>query len=539
LLAAAASAGPVKFHRDIQATTQAPAGWNEPSGIAGVDGRLYVAAQNAEIQPGVPGNPDVTIADSSNGVSWQEDTPYYSYMQSKNDGTFGDVTMSSDAAGTVFIGHINGNLEADIEYTSDDGLTWQSANGVANLQAANGASTSPQLVDRPWIAAYSPDANPLDGTVYMEYHDFTTSTVYIVTCSMVAGTLACGAPVPVSNAQTACDSIPGGVAVSPPGSAHPGRVYTVWSTADPQTNAASGCNVTQLAPFYALYVAWSDTPGVPGSWHQAPVYIGPHGSSQDCPGTAPVDGVSTNTCADVSEVFTPIAIDQAGNAYVAFVDYISTLDKHYDVWLERSTDGGTTWDGSTTGAGKPVLVSNAGGTHFIPNLTAGSAGRVAVVYYTTNYADRPYQSGDTCPSTVPPETSCQGKAQPEPPSTAWVLDVAQSLNANGTNPSFAQYQASDPATVVHYGDICNLGIYCDGSSKGNRSLFENNTVFPEANGYLVAGWTDQRLDPAGQAGAASEGAQSQQESYDEIFATCQVSGFSLFAHPPGPDTCGG
>jgi len=52
--------------------------------------------------------------------------------------------------------------------------------------------------------------------------------------------LACGAPVPVSNAQTACDSIPGGVAVSPAGSAHPGRVYAVWSTADPQTNAASG-----------------------------------------------------------------------------------------------------------------------------------------------------------------------------------------------------------------------------------------------------------------------------------------------------------
>jgi hypothetical protein len=314
-------------------------------------------------------------------------------------------------------------------------------------------------------------------------------------------------------------------------------VYAVWSTADPQTNATSGCNYTQLAPFYAFYVAWSDTPTVPGSWHQAPVYIGPHGSSQNCPGTSPVEGVSTNTCADVSEVFTPIAIDQAGNAYVSFVDYISTIDKHYDVYLARSTDGGTTWDGSTDGSGRPLTVA-AGGTHFIPNLVAGSAGRVAVIYYSTGYSDSPYMAGDTCPSTLPPETSCQGKAQPEPPSTAWVTDVSESFDVTASKPKFTQYQVSDPGAVVHYGDICNLGIYCDGSSSGNRSLFENNTVFTDKNGYLVSGWGDQRLDPTAQFDAGQSNAQSLQEAYDEIFSTCQTSGQSLFANPPGPPTCG-
>jgi hypothetical protein len=534
VLPTSAAASP--FRSNSQATTQSPAGWNEPSGIAGADGRLYLAAQNPEIS-GNPGSPDVTIADSTDGVNWLQDTGYYSYMASKTDGTLGDVSMTADRAGTVFITHINGNLEADVEYSRDDGQTWQSANAVANLQAPTGASNSPQLVDRPWIAAYSPDTNPLDTTVYMEYHDFTTSAVYIVACSMATGSLTCGAPVPVSNPQTACNSIPGGLAVSPAGSAHPGRVYAVWTTADPQTNALSGCNYTQLAPFYALYISNSDTPAVAGSWHQAPVYIGPTGSGQNCPGTAPVEGVSTNTCADMSEVFTPVAVDRAGNAYVAFVDYISTLDKHYDVWLERSTDGGTTWDGSATGAGKPVLVSNAGGTHFIPNLVAGSLGRVAVIFYATSYADRPYMAGDTCPATVPPETSCQGKAQPEPSSTAWVTDVSESLNATAASPKFTQYQVSDPRVVVHYGDVCNLGIYCDGSSTGNRSLFENNAVYTDQNGYVVAGWGDQRLDPNAQADAASSNAQSQQEAYDEIFSTCQVSGQSLLANPPGPPTC--
>ena len=112
-LPATAAAGP--FHADVQATTQAPAGWNEPSAIAGADGRLYIAAQSATISPGTP-PPDVTIAYSTNGVNWSEDAPYYAYVSSKNDGTFGDVTMTADRAGTVFVGHINGNLEADIEY---------------------------------------------------------------------------------------------------------------------------------------------------------------------------------------------------------------------------------------------------------------------------------------------------------------------------------------------------------------------------------------------------------------------------------------
>lgn len=533
-----ATAGTARvFSAARQATKQSPAGWNEPSGIAGGDGRLYVAAQNPEIS-GNPGSPDVTIADSSNGVKWLEDKGYYSYMKKKTDGTLGDVTMTADRAGTVFVGHINGNVEADIEYSRNDGKTWQSANGVANLQSPGGGSNSPQLVDRPWIAAYSPDKNFRHTTVYMEYHDFTTSAVYVIGCSMSTGKLVCAAPTVVSNKETGCNSIPGGVAVSPPGSKHPGRVYAVWSTADPQTNVLSGCNYTQLAPFYRLYVAWSDDPTTPGSWHQAPVYIGPTGKSQNCPGTAAVEGVSTNTCADASELFTPIAVDRRGNVYVAFVDYISTLDKHYDMYLARSTDGGRIWDGSKSGHGRPLTVA-AGGTHFMPNLVAGSAGRVAVIYYATRYSDHPYTAKDKCPTTVPPETSCQGKAKPEPPSTKWFTVVAVTLNATAKKPTFKHYRVSGRGVVVHYGDICNLGIYCDGSSKGNRSLFENNTVFTDKHGYLVAAWGDQRRDPHGASDARKSNAQSRQEKYDEIFVACQSGGQSLFAHPLGLPTCGG
>lgn len=531
---------PLAFNGNSQATSQTPAGWNEPSGITGSDGQFYIAAQNPNVAIGTA---DTTLVQSSDGVTWHTNNAYYNYLNGRGEGQTGDVTMAADRAGTVFVGHLTRALQADIDYTRDDGKTWSTANDVVTLPSPGAASNSPFLVDRPWIGAYSPDTNYKHTLVYLEYHDFVTSAVYIVTCSMSSGSLQCGVPIPVSNPQTGCNSIPGGVAVSPPGSAHPGRVYAVWTTADPQTNLTSGCNYTQLAPFYQLYVAWSDTPTDPSSWHQVPVYIGPHGSSENCPGTSPVQGASTNTCADMSELFTPVAVDGAGNVYVGFVDYIDTIDKHYDVYLERSTDGGHTWDGKSDGSGRPIMVSNAGGTHYTPNIVAGSAGRVALVYYTTDYAARPFENGDSCPPPgVPPETSCQGKTRPEPPSTPWVLSISESINATAAEPAFTQVQASDAGTVVHYGDICNLGIYCDGSSNGNRSLFENNTLFTDPSGDLLAAWGDQRLDPKGQQDAGYQPTgptdmntpQSLQLAYEQIFATHQRSGPSLFASGTAP-----
>jgi len=36
-----------------------------------------------------------------------------------------------------------------------------------------------------------------------------------------------------------------------------------------------------------------------------------------------------------------VAVDQAGNVYIGFIDYIDTLSKRYNVYIERSLDGGT------------------------------------------------------------------------------------------------------------------------------------------------------------------------------------------------------
>jgi LPXTG-motif cell wall-anchored protein len=208
------------------------------------------------------------------------------------------------------------------------------------------------------------------------------------------------------------------------------------------------------------------------------------------------------------------------------------------MYLASSSDGGTTWDGKTDGSGAPALV-DGGGTHFVANLVAGDSGRVALIYYKTSYADTPFEAGATCPSGVPPQNPCQGKAKPEPPSAAWVLNVSETLDAQSAHPSFVTVTASDPGVVTHYGDICNLGIYCDGSTTGNRSMYENTTLFLDRNGYLVAAWTDQRADPHLEKDAgAGMNAQADQLAYDRIWSTCQVAGPSLYAHPAGPTECG-
>jgi hypothetical protein len=187
--AEAQPAGTLSFNGNSQATSQVPAGWDEPSGIAGSDGQLYLASQN----PNAPtGSPDTTLSQSSDGVNWQENTAYYNYLSSRSDGQTGDVTMAADRAGTIFVGRLTGELQADIDWTRDDGKTWQTANDVATLASPGAASNSPGLVDRPWIGVYSPDTNYKDTQVYLEYHDFVTSAIYIVTCSMATGALACG-----------------------------------------------------------------------------------------------------------------------------------------------------------------------------------------------------------------------------------------------------------------------------------------------------------------------------------------------------------
>jgi hypothetical protein len=91
--------------------------------------------------------------------------------------------------------------------------------------------------------------------------------------------------------------------------------------------------------------------------------------------------------------------------------------------------------------------------------------------------------------------------------------------------------------VVHYGDICNLGIYCDGSSTGNRSLWDATGIFTDLAGYVTFTWTDQRADTSGQYDAAQGDAQARQAQWDEVYTACQTGGTPLLKSATGPAAC--
>jgi len=129
-------------------------------------------------------------------------------------------------------------------------------------------------------------------------------------------------------------------------------------------------------------------------------------------------------------VFPSLAIDKAGNLYIAYSD-------SHNVFLTHSTDQAATWSA-------PVRVSNGSASKSAigPWVTAGDAGKVNITWW-----------GTTATS------NNDGAAQ-------WKVFFSQSLNALQAIPTFAQTTATG---VMHVGAICTNGTGC---ASGTRNLAE-------------------------------------------------------------------
>ncbi|MGH9774695.1 MAG: hypothetical protein ACRD50_07085 [Candidatus Acidiferrales bacterium] len=157
----------------------------------------------------------------------------------------------------------------------------------------------------------------------------------------------------------------------------------------------------------------------------------------------------------LAHVFPSIAVDPAGNLYIAFSDGVGSF-------LTSSTDGGEDWS-------TPVRV-NAGAnakTSVEPWVVTGDPGKVNVFFYGTS--DPNFNS-----------TSAQ-----------WRIYMAQSRNALASVPVFA-ITAATP--VMHKGAICNSGTAC---ANGTRNLLEYfyPDTYPDGNA-LAAYPDDLHVDPA-------------------------------------------
>jgi hypothetical protein len=331
-------------------------------------------------------------------------------------------------------------LQTHLAYSDDRGVTWT----VNNLAANN-----PSFVDRPWLAVDPSKVSATQDKVYISYHDFTVSQISVAASSDGGGTFGPSIDVltnnPAAEVETFCNSIPSGLEVDP----ETGEVYVQWITADPVQNA-QGCDLTQNQNFHQVWIAHSAGavgmgPATVTTWDVHQVFNGPDNTNTD-------------------EIFAALAVDdsgisgKSGNVYSVFPDNLSG-PQIYDIWFARSLDRGVSWS-------PPVKVNNDKGTHYFPWVAAGSTGRVDFIWLNS-----------------PDYTPTDAEQSP------WYVTFAQTTNGTSATPKFQQTSAS--SSVMHVGDICTHGIYCDLVLNGNRDLADSISIAIDRGGSAGLAWTDQ------------------------------------------------
>ncbi|MFL5950247.1 MAG: hypothetical protein ACJ74M_01445 [Gaiellaceae bacterium] len=317
-------------------------------------------------------------------------------------------------------------LQVHLAVSDDRGAHW-TENEVA--------AVNPSLVDRPWLAVYPSTTSAAGDHVYIAYHDFTASQIWIAS-SMNGGGVFVQTNVfannPNAEGQSFCNTVPSGLEVD----RGTGEVYVQWITADPVSNTTQGCNVSQAENFHQVWVAHASAAGLLWDAHQVAD-----------------TGPATNT----DEIFATLAVDTAGNVYSVFPDNIAAPD-HFDIWFSHSSNKAATWSA-------PVKVNSDKGTHYFPWITAGSSGRVDFIWL---------NSPDYTPS--------------DDEESPWYVTFAQTTNGTSATPKFNQTSAS--SSVMHVGGICTNGIFCS-LNDGNRDLADSISITIDRGGSAGLVWTDQ------------------------------------------------
>jgi hypothetical protein len=414
-------------------------GGGEPSDAIGPDGTIYVSAPGPGMQ--FYRSPD-------RGATW--------IRGGSPQNSSGDTTVNVDASGAVYQSNLNGGegisdtLQVDVFKSFDKGDTWPQK-GRSRIEDSN-STGQPALVDRQWTDAWIPPGKTTDqALVCMTYHDWGPSQMW-VTCSKDGGRnfeLPVDAITsPAAQAASFCNTIPGGLKIVPVGHLQ-GRIYIAWLAADP-ANPVTGCNLTQLAAFHSIWVAWSDDQGQ--TWTDQLVY-------------------DAGPLHDGSEIFADLTLDNKDNPYVAFA---MNIRNEFDIWVEASFDEGQTWNGKTDGTGAPYKVNANTGTHYFPAIAAGDPGQVDVAYLATPF--------------VTPTTP-HGKPQPAADADAdWYLFVGQSRNLLTGHPTWQNARLTP--TPMHHGDICTLGIFCSVVPGTNRNILDFIDVAASRSGKFFIAYTD-------------------------------------------------
>jgi len=323
-------------------------------------------------------------------------------------------------------------LQTHLAYSDDRGAHW-TINDVA--------AVNPSFIDRPWLAVYPSKVSANQDSVYIAYHDFSASQIWVASSHNGGQTFLqtnVFANDPNAEVQSFCNTVPSDIEVDP----ETGEIYVQWITADPLANTTEGCNITQLEDFHQVWVAHSANGGLTWDAHQ--VFDG---------------GSTTNT----DEIFATLAVDDSGmpgasgNVYSVFPDNLRGPDV-FDIWFSHSSNKGAIWS-------PPARVNSDKGTHYFPWIAAGSTGRVDFIWLSS-------------PDYTPSDTE----------QSPWYTTFAQTTNGTAATPKFNQTSAS--SSVMHVGGICTNGIFCT-VNDGNRDLADSISIAIDRGGSAALAWTDQ------------------------------------------------
>src|SRR5438477_4226385 len=126
-------------------------------------------------------------------------------------------------------------LQTHLAYSDDRGANWT----INNVAAVN-----PSFIDRPWLAVYPSKTSANLDAVYISYHDFSASQIWVAGSTNGGQTFVqtnVFANDPNAEIQSFCNTVPSDIEVDP----ETGEVYVQWITADPVANTTQGCNITQ------------------------------------------------------------------------------------------------------------------------------------------------------------------------------------------------------------------------------------------------------------------------------------------------------
>lgn len=333
----------------------------------------------------------------------------------------------------VFIADLEAGTAVDVCQSSDLGNTWfpafapfvGSCTSSFNLNGQAGPED-----DRPWLATYGPTASYPHRDLYLAYHDFAAG-IPLIYVSQDGGPFE-PLPSPVSADPNFAADVTQGTLFAKPAIGKDGSINLLVTTPSPSDPGV---------PFGSLNELWLARSTDHGhSWKVTHVF----------------DGAQQN--AFLGLVFNNVAIDGAGDIYVLALGNVNGQVPPANAYIFSSTDNGQTFNG-------PFQINHNSLAHALPALYGGPfAGQVVLGYYETLSGNDPNNVNDQ-----------------------WRYVLGESIDGTAANPQFSFVNANNGA-VVHNGDICTLGIFCE--TGGNRNLADFSSATVDGSGCALVVYAD-------------------------------------------------